>query len=615
MRRAWRTAGAACIVTSMICAEPQLLAPTHATIFNGTAIVGPAAYFGGPVTGEFDQPYLALNISGLVQGYTSNAKTYLYSKGVGTDSRLPTPVYTGLGPSPNESDFDFCGAWINAAVVDDTATSPLNASLPLIRVWYHEEWQCDYAHDFQTNKSIAYAESWDGGFTFVKPHHPLNYIITGANTTDAQQTGEGDHGALKWGANFYYLFFIDWNGYNGDATISLARSSVADGGVPGTWFKYCNGSFDCPGITGASDMISGITGTAAVDYPPLSSMMAVGTHGTNHPTLSFSADGINWEAMSTPLQYLASGNWNRSVAPSLELFGYWSVLGPGGNAGKDMGPHLDVFATYWPPGSVERYLIRRSLDMYSHLQVACSVNDAGVLEGENENVCDPQGSYVSPPSLIAISTYTNASLGSSWSTTSVVLPGSGYTDGAVIAYVLTSNTSDWFGNGTSTNTTLVAIYECQRPSPSPAAADGLDHLVTLEGECTTVSSGTEVRPLGWLWVSPRGAYSASALADTRTGTSKTQPSQDGATAGGCRRGDAQIVGNADKRGAPTENACAGADARDNSPLLVGSTFIGTVYRCVNATSGLHFCTFNDATCVGQVLDRMLGYGYAPPLAA
>jgi len=60
----------------------------------------------------------------------------------------------------------------------------------------HQEWQCDYAHNFQTNKSIGYAVSTDGGATFTKPGHPHNAIITSPNTTTAHQTGEGDHGVV-----------------------------------------------------------------------------------------------------------------------------------------------------------------------------------------------------------------------------------------------------------------------------------------------------------------------------------------------------------------------------------------------------------------------------------
>ncbi len=52
--------------------------------------------------------------------------------------------------------------------------------------------QCDYARNSYTNKSIAYAESTDGGLNFTKAGHPQNQIILPpeGNTTTVHQTGE-----------------------------------------------------------------------------------------------------------------------------------------------------------------------------------------------------------------------------------------------------------------------------------------------------------------------------------------------------------------------------------------------------------------------------------------
>jgi hypothetical protein len=166
-----------------------------------TSVLGAPEIWGGPLTSyEFDQPYISINVGGNIIGYTANAKTFVYSNGSTIDGRLPTPVYTQLGPSPNASDLDHCGAWLNAAWVDNSKVPPI------IRGFYHEvsclhslvvrvcgfkclciecshnlpsqttpictqEWQCDYAHNFMTNKSIAYCESNDGGHNFTKPNH------------------------------------------------------------------------------------------------------------------------------------------------------------------------------------------------------------------------------------------------------------------------------------------------------------------------------------------------------------------------------------------------------------------------------------------------------------
>jgi hypothetical protein len=168
----------------------------------------------------FDQPYLTLNVSGsVIRGFTANSKTYVFSSGQNSSAILPTPIYTGLGPGNSTSDLDYCGAWLNAAIVN-----PSNASE--VFGFYHEEWACDYANNFFTNKSIAFALSQDGGQTFTKPNYPNNAIILPANWTASHQTGEGDHGVVLVD-NYLYLFFTEWDGPTG-TTIGAARVPLAD---------------------------------------------------------------------------------------------------------------------------------------------------------------------------------------------------------------------------------------------------------------------------------------------------------------------------------------------------------------------------------------------------
>ena len=65
----------------------------------------------------------------------------------------------------------------------------------IVRGYYHQEWNCNYSDHSFTNKSVAYAESHDGGRSFQKPDYPSNSIILPprGNTTSRHQTGEGDH--------------------------------------------------------------------------------------------------------------------------------------------------------------------------------------------------------------------------------------------------------------------------------------------------------------------------------------------------------------------------------------------------------------------------------------
>ena len=120
---------------------------------------------------------------------------------------LGVPV--GLNHSASPTAMDHCGCWLQAA-------ASLPADTPgLVRGYYHEEFNCDYARNGFTNKSIAYAESTDGGLTFAKKGWPHNQIIqpSGANTTATaargQQVGEGDHSLVVSG-DWLFLFFYEW---------------------------------------------------------------------------------------------------------------------------------------------------------------------------------------------------------------------------------------------------------------------------------------------------------------------------------------------------------------------------------------------------------------------
>jgi hypothetical protein len=39
------------------------------------------------------------------------------------------------------------------------------------------------------------------------------------NTTTAHQTGEGDHGVIARNDGYLYLYYLEWDGYNGGVTV------------------------------------------------------------------------------------------------------------------------------------------------------------------------------------------------------------------------------------------------------------------------------------------------------------------------------------------------------------------------------------------------------------
>ncbi|MCB0017707.1 MAG: hypothetical protein KDE09_07945, partial [Anaerolineales bacterium] len=191
--------------------------------------IGPVEVIRGPDT-VTDNPFNTLSGSSTLSGYLANSTTVGYIGGSLETLRLFSSAVLQPGTG-----FDSCGAWLNSAWQDDSLT----------RAWYHAETACNYP---ETHKSVAYAESYDGGQTFIKPNYPANQVITApANYTHPDEDDEGDHHVLQVG-NYLYLYFIpsrDWQ-------LRLARSHIDDGGLPGTWHKYYNGSFSEPGLGGES---------------------------------------------------------------------------------------------------------------------------------------------------------------------------------------------------------------------------------------------------------------------------------------------------------------------------------------------------------------------------
>lgn len=590
------------------------LAAAAAAGFGGTTVAGPATVLGGPITTNFDLPLHAILLpDGSVRGYTGNAVTYLAVNGTSVADVVAGQVPVGLGPSPNITDLDHCGAWLNAAWVDtlNRTCDGSAASPPIVHGFYHEEWQCDYARGFFTNKSIAYAVSCDGGLTFTKPGHPGNAIIEAANFSSSHQCGDGDHGAVQFGADFLYLYFLEWDGWHDDPQIGVARAPLASGGVPGSWTKYCGGAFACPGLGGNSDMVANMTGTAVMPwshgYPNASAggLAAFGLFGTGYPTLSFSDDGLHWQPAGLPVTIVEpSASWNRSVTPSLELYGYWSMTGARGTA--DTGdPPLYAWATYWPPGSVERYLVRRQVDAFDHVTVECAAAAEATPADDSHGAawCAPPregGSYASPPALLTLSQYVYTppagAAGSSstsegggvaaWATTGVVLPSANYTLATpAMAYVLPLDASAWYGG----NGTLVALHDCYTAvnAPPGSGLPPVDHWIALDGECnaTTAAGGNSTSPrrIGWTWATPFDSPVAQPAA-TSTGT----------TTGG-----------------------SGSSVGGSWPTAI--TFLGQLTRCRDDATGYHYVTFNDATCStapggggsGGTPEASLGFAYAP----
>ena len=116
-----------------------------------------------------------------------------------------TSASTLIGPGP-AGKFDETGAWLASAYQDGN----------ILTGFYHAEEHADYANGGQTHKSIAFAQSFDGGKTFVKPNYPNNQIIT-SNQPEKPGwiTGVGDLTVVQFNG-YYYAYVLD-DEQNGEA--------------------------------------------------------------------------------------------------------------------------------------------------------------------------------------------------------------------------------------------------------------------------------------------------------------------------------------------------------------------------------------------------------------
>ncbi len=311
-----------------------------------TIQIGPVEVIHGPDT-VTDNPFNTLAGATSLQGYIANSATWGYVGGSLETLRPMTSVVLQPGTG-----FDSCGAWLNSVWQDGA----------VIRGWYHAETDCAYP---RTHKSVAYTESYDGGRTFVKPNYPNNQVITAPPIySNPDSDDEGDHRVIRVG-NYLYMYFIasrDWQ-------VRLARSHISDGGKPGTWYKYYNGSFSQPGIGGESSPVdpAGTLTRSWVSYNSyLNSYLGFSYIQRDGRFAGFgftvSLDGVNnWTAL--PYLVLSSEGeyWGRNT-DSKDLAEYPSLISAYGDD-EQIGDTFWLYYMYLNPGEDfdRRYLVRRKI--------------------------------------------------------------------------------------------------------------------------------------------------------------------------------------------------------------------------------------------------------------
>jgi len=397
--------------------------------------VGPAVKVLGPAGIPIDNPFIIMNSGGKITGYTANSQTFsLSGPDLGNLTYNPSEV---IGPG-DTGDFDECGAWLQAVV-------PIGN---IIRGWYHAEKGCDYSQG-QTDKSVGYAESYDGGKTFTKANYPNNQVLKGiTSATSGMQTGAGDQTVTRW-KDYFYMYFLEASGWH----TGVARSNVTDGGKPGTWWKWYNNGFNAPGLSNNGTTL-GFFGQSVSHnalYDTLSLIVTDKWFGGLR--LSQSKNTTSWSSMDEPLLITEDEDWARDPADK-ELIVYPSIITPAGNSWVN---NFYLFYTYLQPGedSSQRYLVYRKVDVTGGLTT------------------------INPQVRVELNNYTSGSRNDSWSTNTMVLAD----------YVWTKKLGYTFTKEFSGSTPL---FDCYMPSQD-------DHMVST-GSC---GNNQYLRKLGWIWATQK----------------------------------------------------------------------------------------------------------------
>jgi hypothetical protein len=397
----------------------------------------------GP-NGDADAPYNTLRTTEGLFAYEANGSTWTWF-----GSTLDNLQRLGGTTISGGNNFDSCGAWLNGVYVDGST----------IKGWYHAERDCHYP---TTHKSIAYAQSSDGGRTFAKIGYPNNQIITAdsqcqdPNYPITDTDDAGDPSIVHFG-NFYYMYYLatclndilNWH-------IEVAQSPLGQGG-PGQWSKYYSGSFSQSGLGGQGSALSGIGFTWVSWLDPASALMGLqyisGMAGAWDVGFSFSTDGITFHPMTYPAFAIEDMNWNRT-SDAHELYAYPSLIALDGNR-EHLGDQFWFYFMYLKPGEGfdKRYMMRRFVDRVTP------------QEG------DPLGNV----SRISLDRFRNNSLNDDWVTT-IIVNEPGYDYVSHLGYLLTSNVAD-----------TIEVTDCYYESWN-------DHMIGINGICEGM---TYLRRLGF----------------------------------------------------------------------------------------------------------------------
>lgn len=344
--------------------------PTKSPTASGNApsltlTVGAEELVTGPIINYLDAPFFTMpTASGLI-AYSSNATTYAFTGSSLTSLALPAPsasaaqAVLSLGP---QGSFDECGAWLESAY-EITATHWIG--------WYHAEHTCNYAQGI-THKSMAFAESFDGGKTWQKTGYPNNQVVT----ADAQYAGDpildraGDAKIIQQGSYFYMMYV------GGDYKSYIARSLVSNQGRPGTWHKYYQGAFTEPGLGGHQTPVNALASSISFNtYLNAYLNIFISARYGFYLKISAGTDITSWtdldgnsaDSIYPLVSYPQDPNqdvWSNRTSSSGQVYGYPSMIAPDGNS-SDTGRSFYLYYMKLFNGDSfnQRYLFRQAITL------------------------------------------------------------------------------------------------------------------------------------------------------------------------------------------------------------------------------------------------------------
>lgn len=420
--------------------------------------MGDEEYIMGPVNEYIDSPFFTVPIPQGLRAFSANGTTYSFS-GSDINHLSKEGISIDKGSSGN---FDECGAWL-ASVYKIDEQHWIG--------WYHAEERCNYTMG-KTHKSVAFAESFDAGKSWVKTGYPNNQVLTSdIFFNDTDQDDEGDMNVIRSGEYFYMFFVKNW-------TTRIARSTVSDLGKPGTWYKYYNGQFSEPGIGGRSSQ-SSLTNTGTyVSYNNyLGRYINIVLYGRWGFYFSYTNPNniLSWHQITQPIFPQVSHNedlrvdyWLPDRQDKLHVYGYPSLISIDGDSGTS-GQTFYLYYMKLFPGEEfnQRYQMRRKITLH-------------------------KPSYLFP-ALVELNKYTNIQ-GKTKISIEIAKPSENYAKTSFLGYILPYQENN-----------TVPIYECFSSTLQAYFLSLVDPSLRSWLHCSS-DSDTFIRKLGYISKSRTGSF-------------------------------------------------------------------------------------------------------------